>query len=181
MKRRHFLLGSVSALALPAWAHSPYRQWRMLRQTHLLIHTHREDAPGDELGEQLAALLLRQLPDSRAMVARGRYLQRIASLLATAQAEVAVLNHADAWALFQGNEPLQEFGAVAVARLVETPTHQLVCRAAFSARHAYMVSGALLDARGELPLALPSADSTQRPPLHPGVLALERGEPLPEG
>ena len=71
--------------------HTPYRQWKLYRQTHLLIFTTRDDPGSDELGERIAACLSTALPDSRARVARAPHAPRIASLITSSQADVAVL------------------------------------------------------------------------------------------
>ena len=62
-------LGAISASVLLA-GHTPYRQWAVLRQRFLLIHTNREDLGTDTLGERIAAVLAERLPSSRARVVR---------------------------------------------------------------------------------------------------------------
>jgi len=44
---RRGLVGAVAALAVaaPAHAHTPYRQWVVYRKRHLLVGCHRGDAP----------------------------------------------------------------------------------------------------------------------------------------
>ena len=108
MKRRAFLL-SLPALALSmsftreVSAHTPYRQWKILRQRFLLVHSSRSDPVSDEIAESMVEILDRVLPKARAMVARAPDEQRIASLMTTGQAVLAVMrtdlvhHHADAY------------------------------------------------------------------------------------
>ena len=109
MNRRTWLLGAASLMALtafplrPALAHSPYRQWDIFRKKHLQILTSRTDLDGDTTGDEWVALLLDRLPLSQAMVSRARDMRRVASLLKTDQAKLAVLSYSDAKAMMSGS------------------------------------------------------------------------------
>ena len=72
-------------------AHTPYRQWKILRQRFLLVHSSRSDPVSDEIAESMVEILDRVLPKARAMVARAPDEQRIASLMTTGQAVLAVM------------------------------------------------------------------------------------------
>jgi membrane fusion protein (multidrug efflux system) len=80
------------------------------------------------------------LPDSRAGVGRAPNLQRLASLLSSAQADVAVLRMDNALALYRGQPPFADFAPMPLRVLVETQGYQLVCREDFKERHAYLVA-----------------------------------------
>jgi hypothetical protein len=176
MHRRHFL--ALAGLGLPLlMGHTPYRQWKLYRQTHLLIFTSKEDPASDELGERIAARLREALPDSKARVARAPHAQRIASLITTNQADVAVLSRADALALSQRLPPFADYQPVALRMLAQTAQHQLVCREDFKPMHAYLVAEAL--AEQSVPgLVLPEAagEGGEAVPAHAGTLAFLRGE-----
>lgn len=183
--RRRFgtLLAAVGAHCLLS-AHSPYRQWVVYRQRFLLIHTHREDPAGDQFGEDLARVLLKVLPESRAQVVRGPTLLRIASLLSTQQADVAVLTREQSAAMASQSEPFHEIPPTALRVIVENDRHQFVCRDDFPARHAYLLAHALSEEAGHLKIAVPVGDEArggarQSVPTHPGALAFARGE-IPE-
>ena len=89
MNRRQFLWLTTGAAGwILLSGHSPYRQWIVYRETHLIILTSRDDLGADDLGEQFAAIVREALPDSKAAVGRGPRVQRIASLISTRQAEV---------------------------------------------------------------------------------------------
>jgi hypothetical protein len=58
MQRRRLLASLATAGGvLLLSGHSPYRQWKLYRQSHLLLFTTRDDTRSDELGEALAARL----------------------------------------------------------------------------------------------------------------------------
>jgi hypothetical protein len=176
MHRRSFL--ALSALGLPLlMGHTPYRQWKVYRQTHLLIFTSRSDPASDELGERVAARLRDALPDSKARVARASSAQRIASLITTGQADVAVLAHADALALYRREPPFADYLPVALRVLAQSAQHQLVCREDFQRSHGYLVAEALATDPARA-MGVPQVGAgDDRIPAHAGALAFARGEP----
>ena len=181
MNRRLFLSACAAASsAVLLSGHSPYRQWQVYRQTHLVILTSRDDPGADDLGEALAAVIRTALPDSKAAVARGPGVQRIASLISTHQAEVGVVSYANALAMYRGEPPFQNYGPIALRLLVQSASYKLVCREDFLPQHGYLVAEALLENGGELGLFIPDrrASDAEGIPLHAGALAFAEGQPL---
>jgi hypothetical protein len=181
MNRRQFLtLSAASAGALLLAGHSPYRQWMVYRETHLVIITSRDDPGGDDLGERFAAIMRAALPDSKAAVARGPRVQRIASLISSRQADVGVASRANALAMYRGEPPFEEYGPIPLRVLVQDARHQLVCREDFLAQHGFLVAEALMENGKNLGLSIPArnaADAGEIPP-HVGALAFAEGQPL---
>jgi hypothetical protein len=181
MTRRR-LLTALAAIASAAalTAHSPYRQWILYRQAHLLIFTSRDDPVSDALGERIAARLREVLPESKARVARAPHAARIASLITTGQADIAVLSRANAAALFRREAPFQDSSPVALRVLVQTEQYQLVCREDFKDEHAYLVAEALAGDPKEPKLTVPAIalDEASSVPAHAGAVAFARGEKL---
>ncbi len=171
---------ALFAACLPAvlWlfltAHSPYRQWQVYRQKHLLILTSRTDPAGQELGRRVARVLADHLPASAARTTRAPGLGRVSSLLATGQLDVALLPRRAAAELARG---------LPLRTLVGLDRHLLVCREDFPLRHAYLVAKTLSTHGEELagdsraPLA---PDSEAVIPVHPGAAAYLRGDPEPQ-
>jgi len=174
MNRRRLLALLALVTAAPALGHTPYRQWKIFRQRYLLITTSRTDPQGDALGDRFAEVLLAELPDSRAMVSRAIDLQRIASLITTDQASIAILQHADAIALAKGEAPFSAYGPFPLQAIVQTQTHWLVCRQDVPLHHGYLIAAALMDHAADLGLEIPQAEDAL--PLHPGAAAYARGE-----
>jgi hypothetical protein len=177
LRRRLLGFGGAFAAAALLAGHTPYRQWKLYRQHHLLVFTSRDDPISDELGEKLAARLRDALPESRARVARAPNVERIASLLTTQQADVAVLARPLADALYRRAAPFEDFLPVALRVLADNATHQVVCRDDFKPLHAYLVASALT-AGPDPVVMLPAADGSVPP--HPGALAVASGAPPQE-
>jgi len=178
-QRRRFL-GAASLAA--GWflltAHSPYRQWTVYRQVHLVIITSRDDPAGDALGDEMAEIVRASLPDSRATVGRGPRAERTASLLATAQAEVAIVPKAVALSMFHGIDRFRDYGAIPLRVILQNDTHLLVCRSDLIDAHAYLLAEALLKNGATLRLSLPPDTGDDGLPPHPGVIAYAGGLPL---
>ena len=181
MNRRQFLsLAVASAGSVLLCGHSPYRQWIVYRETHLVILTSRDDLAGDDLGERIAAIVREALPDSKAVVGRGPRVQRIASLISTRQAEVGVVSRTNALAMFRGDEPFRQYGAIPLRVLVQNDAYRLVCRDDFLLQHGFLLCEALTEKGRDLGLAIPrpeAVDAGDIPP-HVGALAFAEGRPL---
>ena len=135
MKRRRFLHAAlIGALGLVSSGHTPYRQWMVYRQRHLLILTDRSDPPSYPLGKQVAAVLATHLPASKARVTRAPHTERIASLISSKQLDVALMSPPDAVALAAGLPPFEAYGPVALRTLLSVDGYLLVCRDDFPAR-----------------------------------------------
>jgi hypothetical protein len=177
MKRRVFLAAVVALLAQIAHAHSPYRQWKVMRQRYLLVHSTRTDPRSDEIAEKLVAIIRRVLPEANAMVGRAPDEQRVASLLTTGQAVLAVMRPEEARDLFlkQGAFGAYEGGPLRLLARVEDRV--LATIEIFPAHHAWLVTAALVENPEALSIRVP--DSIQgEVPVHPGAAAFARGEPL---
>lgn len=132
MNRRTLLRAAAALLAgwplAPALAHTPYRQWDIFRRRYLQVLTSRSDLAGDAAGDEWVALLLSRLPLSRAMVSRARDMTRVASLMKTDQARLAVLSHDDARQLAGGLPPYEDFAPMPLQVLLANRTHVLAAR-----------------------------------------------------
>jgi hypothetical protein len=181
MNRRQFLsLTAGSAGWVLLCGHSPYRQWIVYRETHLIILTSRDDLGADDLGEKFADIVRGALPDSKAAVGRGPRVQRIASLISSRQAEVGVVSRPNALAMFHGEGPFQQYGAIPLRVLVQNDAYRLVCRDDFLPQHAYLLAEALMESGADLGLSVPgrnAADAGEIPP-HVGALAFAEGRSL---
>lgn len=177
MQRRNFLAALAGFAAAPAAAHTPYRQWKVMRERFLLVHSTRTDADSDRIAERLVETLHRVLPKANAMVARARDEQRVASLLTTGQAVLAVMRPGDARDLYLRSGRFSEFNGGNVRTLVTVDDHLLVTVEGFAQHHAWLVAAALIENPGGLAIRVPVSVDYQ-PPVHPGAAAFARGEPL---
>ena len=183
MRRRLFLRMLVSGvLTVPvagaAIAHTPYRQWTVLRQRFLLVHSSRTDPVSDAIADQIVEILDRVLPQANAMVARAPDEQRIASLITTGQAVIAVMRADRAVDLFRRQGEFKDYQGEMLRALVEIDDHIVVTTEAFPRRHGWLVTSALVEGGGQLGVRVVT-DSTGSDVLpHEGALAFARGEPL---
>ena len=182
MRRRSALRFGVALTALlVAPAHTPYQQWVVYRRRVLLIGSSRDDPTGYGLGRQVAETLAHHLPESRSRASRAPTAQRLASLIATDQMDVAVLPWPDAIAMAGGKPPFAEIGQVALTVLYGFEDHVLVGRADFPVSHAYLVSQTLDRAMGPVPGAtLQMEQSGNALPLHSGTRDYVLGRPMPD-
>jgi hypothetical protein len=180
MRRRVVLKVGIAGLAwLSLSAHTPYGQWQVYRQRHLMIGTSKADPPSYQIGQRIVGVLVANLPESSARVARGPDAWRLASLLTSSQIEVVLLTTAELERLRDGRPPFEAFGATRLCSLFLFGDHWLVCRPDFPDRHAYLVVDTLA-IHGDMTLGGSPADPAQSPvPVHPGALAFLRGEPVP--
>ena len=126
-------------------AHTPYRQWKVMRQRFLLVHSSRTDSVSDEVAETLVAILQNVLPQAHAMVARARDEQRIASLLTTGQAMLAVLHGDVARELYAGGGEFGQYEGAQLRTLLAIGEYRLVTVAAFPVHHAWLGTSALVE------------------------------------
>ena len=180
MQRRAALKVAAAGLAwVLGSAHTPYRQWQVYRRRHLLIGTSKADPPSYPIGQRIVGVLLANLPESSARVARGPDAWRLASLLTSSQLEVVLLTTAEVAALRDGRPPFEAFGATRLCSLFAFGEHWLVCRPDFPDHHAWLVVETLA-VHGGLTLGGSPPDPARSPvPLHEGALAFLRGEPMP--
>ena len=177
MNRRQALrLSAGTAAALLVGGHTPYGQWVVYRKKHLLIGCHKADPRTYDLAKRVVALLGTHLPAAKSRVARAPGAGRLASLLGTAQIEVATLGAADAAAMLRGSGRFAAYGAIALRLLTPVADRLLVARAAFPERHAWLVTGALTGSDLAPALKRPGDPGI---PWHPGSLAFLQGRPEP--
>lgn len=168
-----------------AMGHAPYGQWNVYRKRNLLILTSRSDSPSFLIGERVASVLAKHLPESRAQVSRAPNTRRVASLISTKQMDVAVLSPSDAAGLFAGRGAFAEFGPVPLRTIVLLGDYLLVCRDDFASLHAYLLAETLTENRGEHNLDVSSPDATKIiaeliVPTHPGARDYFEGRPPPK-
>lgn len=167
MTTRRRLLGFALALAAtPAVAHTPFRQWLVYRQKHLLIGAHRGDLRTYELAKEVVAALARELPKARSRVARGPGPERIAALIGTGQLFLAVLASDQASRMAKAVAPFAGYRPTPTHALVDLGSQYLLFAASgFPVDHARLVTAAVAHAGlGTNPMSLGLE-------VHPGAIA----------
>lgn len=174
--RRQVLIGLtlVAGSCAAASAHTPYGQWVVYRQKHLLIGAHRGDDRTYELAQALVAALDKELPEARARIARGPRPQRIASLMGTGQMLTAVLSEAEAELMAEARPPFDGYRPTPLLVLATLEDgYLLVASPDLPQDHAWLVAQALGHAQ------VAHAPEGVGLPVHPGAAAFWSGAPRP--
>ena len=146
MDRRTFvrLLG-LGGAACGVMGHSPYRQWHVYRKSRLIIVTSAAEPASYPLGEAVATLLARHLPESRALAARAADSLAIVKLLGSGQLDLALLTVDDARAAAEGRGRFASDGALRLRTLGAVGSHVLVSRHDFPDAMAEAVARTLAE------------------------------------
>ena len=144
MNRRAFLAMVGATFAAPSYAHTPYGQWVVYRQKHLLIGSHRGDLRTYELAKGVVAALSKELPEAQARVARGPRPQRIASLMGTGQLFLAVLSADESARMARAAAPFEGYRPTPVHALAALDSDYLLFAAPeFPEEHGRLVTQAM--------------------------------------
>ena len=179
--RRALLAAALAGAALlvpgrALLAHTPYRQWKVYRQRHLMIGASREDPATYPMAKEIQAFLETHLPEASARVARARTRRRLADLLGTDQIRIVLLSIEDAVALGRGGPPFRN--PVELRTLWRFGEHAMVVRPSFPSAHAWMLARAFAEHGSALAGSSP-APAHAEVPLHDGVRIARDGEPMP--
>lgn len=148
-----------------------------MRQRYLLVHSTRTDPRSDEIAEKLVAIIQRVLPEANALVGRAPDEQRVASLLTTGQAMLAVMRQEDARDLFLTRGAFSAYQGAQLRLLARVEDRVLMTVENFPAHHAWLVAAALVQNAEALSIRVPDSIPGEAP-VHPGAAAFARGEPL---
>ena len=90
--RRLFAFFMLAGIPTLAFAHSPWGQYQVYRQKHLLILSSRDDEPSYPFSKILADYLAAAVPSSKARPARAINIKRVYNLLLTNQFQFVLLS-----------------------------------------------------------------------------------------
>ena len=158
-------------------AHTPYRQWKVYRQRHLLIGASREDTPTYPLAKIIAATLNEYLPEASARVARARTRYRLGSLFSTNQLQFILVSVSDVTDIANGEGDFSEFGPVELGIIYQFGAHLLIARTEVPGNHAWLLTRTLMDYGSSIPGATTPENNSLA--LHPGTRTAIRLEPQP--
>ena len=179
MNRRKLLISLVLSpffvFGQKSVAHTPYRQWKVMRQRFLLIHSYKTDLKTDALADRIVDSLAIMLPDAKARVARARNAQRVGSLITTGQAMLAVMSVKDAINLYRGTSQFKGLNTGMIRTLLRNKEFVLVASAEFPMEHAWLVTSALMHESNAV-LDIPDNSADAPIPMHSGALAYANGE-----
>jgi len=177
MYRREFIASALALASHPVLAHTPYAQWDSFRKRHLQILTARSDLIGDSIADDWVAVLKEHLPSSKAVVSRARNFVRVASLLKTDQAKLAVLSYSHAKAMFTGSPPFDSYSPLPLKLLVDDGKYLLVARDDLPLEHGYLLAITLMEHTKSLTITAP-LDGMFGMSIHPGARSAALGETI---
>ena len=177
MNRRELLrLAAASGLWLVLTGHSPYRQWDVYRKARLVVLVSAEEVASVQLGQAIAELLAKHLPESRATMARARDTKDVVRLLASKQLDTALMREEDAAAAFAGSGRFADNGKVPLRTLAQFGPYLFVCRDELPKAHGYQIAETIaehwraIDAKLVAEAPGPKPLSSVRIPIHSGAL-----------
>lgn len=163
------LLTAAGALAL--MGHSPYRQWSVYRQTHLVLVADESAAGAAATGEAVARVVAAAVPRTRAVVAEAHSAIEVAKLLRSRQLPLGVLLAGDAADALLGRGPFAGEPPLPLRALAAVGPYRLVSLEDFPADLAAAIARALAGHQPEG--APPVAADTTPVPLHPALAGPE--------
>ena len=126
-----------------------------------------------DLARKIVTELNDKLPAASARVARAPTPGRIASLIGTAQLDVALISHQEAVDMSNGIGTFQPYGKIDIKTLFLTQNYALIGRAEIPDRHGWLIAHALDGSE------LKITDKADPPvPWHRGVINFHSGNPL---
>ena len=159
-------------------AHSPWGQYQVYRQKHLLIMSTIEDEPTYPFSKKLIAAINEVLPHARARPARAKHFQRVHSLFSTKQMQIMLLSRSNAVAAFNGDGPFTAYGSLDFRVLYQFGDLQLLGQVDFPDQFAWLVTDAIMRAQAIIEADTPDI-VLKLPNLHPGTLTALKNEPMP--
>ena len=170
MNRRLFLATSFTVLVPRlTLAHSPWGQYAVYRQKHLLVLSTRDDAPTYPYSKLLVDAINRGAPEASARPARAKNLRRAYDLLRTDQFQFALLSVPNVDSMRDATGPFVGEETVALRTVYEFGELQFVVRADFPENLVAVVADAVLANIDLLPEASAPEDVAQSATLHPGA------------
>lgn len=174
MLSRRAVLAAALVAGGAAAAHTPYGQWVVYRQKHLLVGAHRGDPETYALAQRIVSALEIELPEARARVARGPRAERISRLLITGQLSLAVLDRAEAARMAAADPPFEGMGPAPLKPLAAlSGAYVLYAHPDMDEEHVWLVTAAL-DHDG-----IGAAPAGELGLHHPGAAAYWRSRPTP--
>ena len=117
MKRRSFLASLL--LAPTALAHSPWGQYTVYRQKHLLILSSKTDPDSYPYSELLVDAINREEPSAKARAARAKNLERCHSLFLTNQMQFMLLPRQTTLEMREGTGQFSGRGSLPIKTIYE--------------------------------------------------------------
>ncbi len=170
MNRRSFL-GLLPAVLIPTttFGHSPWGQYAVYRQKHLLVLSTRDDPASYYYSKLLVNAINKGAPEASARPARAVNLERAYNLLRTNQFQFALLSQQNILDMRQATGTFSGKPAVDLRTIYRFGDLEFVVLAQFPDGLVEVVADALLSSREDLPGAITRDEALKSALLHPGA------------
>lgn len=158
-----------------AQAHSPWGQYAVYRQKHLLVLSTRDDAESYPYSKLLVEAINRGAPEANARPARAKDLRRAYDLLRSNQFQFALLSVSNIEAMRSGRGEFSDQQTVDLKTLYRFEELEFVVRSDFPVNLAAIVTDAVLQNLEDLPNAATPRELLAHDTLHPGARAALEG------
>ena len=170
LNRRSFLCLLSIGYPLVVVAHSPWGQYQVYRQKHLLILSTRDDPASYPYSKKLVEALNVAVPSAKARPARAINLERAYNLLRTDQFQFAILSASNITMLRDASGRFEGKQKVDLRTIYEFDELEFVVRADFPEDLVAIVTHGVLEVLPLLPDAASIDEVRENPNLHPGAL-----------
>jgi hypothetical protein len=150
-------------------SHSPWGQYAVYRQKHLLVLSTRDDAESYPYSKRLVEAINKGAPEASARPARAINLDRAYNLLRSDQFQFALLSPGNIEAMRSATGPFSGKPAVDLRTVYKFEGLEFVVRADFPNNLVSIVTDAVLSNIAILPGALRPEEVLQSPNLHAGA------------
>ena len=169
MLRRTFLCAmSAALLSVTAKAHSPWGQYAVYRQKHLLVLSTRDDLKSYGYSKLLVEVINKEAPEAKARPARAVNLERAYNLLRTDQFQFALLSSGNIESMRTAIGPFEDRPPVDLKTIYQFDELEFVVRAEFPSELVGIITDAVLSNIATLPGALPPEELLKFTTLHEG-------------
>lgn len=169
LNRRFFLCLLATGYSSIVAGHSPWGQYQVYRQKHLLILSTRDDTQSYPYSKKLVGALNKVVPSANARPARAINLERAYNLLRTDQFQFALLSRSNIKTLREASGQFEGKPKVDLRTIYEFDGLEFVVRADFPKDLVAIVAHGILEALPTLPGAASVEEVRKNPSLHPGA------------
>jgi len=172
-------IGGIILVMVLVSGHSPWGQYQVYRQKHLLIMSTISDEPTYSFSRRLVTALNEVLPEANARPARAKHFERLHSLFSTKQMQIMVLSRSNADAAQKGEGPFAEFGPLSFKIIYQFGELQLLAQTDFPVQHAWMITNAIVNSTTISNFLDSPKDVLQLTNLHEGSALALQNDPMP--
>ena len=150
-------------------AHSPWGQFQVYRQKHLLVLSTLDDLPSYSYSKKLVNALNKSVPEAKARPARAINLERAYNLLRTNQFQFALLSKANIEMMRSASDQFEGKDKIDLKTIYEFGDLEFVVQPDFPEDLVAVVANGVVESLSTLPEAKPAAEVIFNEKLHAGA------------